>query len=144
MAKNVPNLMKTTNAKKKWKKRKNSQSEDYYLRSRKALRTSLVAQGLRIRLPIQGTWGRSLVREDLTCRRATKPMCHNYWSLRATTTEAHVPQQLKPACLEPVLRNKKSHHNEKATHRSKEWPLLAATGESPHAATKTQHSQKQN
>ena len=26
-------------------------------------------------------------------------------SLSATTTEAHVPQLLKPACLEPVLRN---------------------------------------
>ena len=25
-----------------------------------------------------GTWVRALVREDPTCRRATKPMCHNY------------------------------------------------------------------
>ena len=34
-----------------------------------------------------------------------------------------MPQLLKPACLEPVLHNKRSHHNEK--------PLLAATRESP-------------
>ncbi|KAJ8790246.1 hypothetical protein J1605_021323 [Eschrichtius robustus] len=27
---------------------------------------------------------------------------------------------LKPACLEPVLRNKRSHHNEKPMHRNKE------------------------
>ena len=27
-------------------------------------------------------------------------------------------------------------------HRDEEWPLLAATGESPRAETKTQHSQK--
>ena len=40
--------------------------------------TSLVAQWLRICLPMQGTRVRALVREDLTCRGATKPVCHNY------------------------------------------------------------------
>ncbi|KAJ8776418.1 hypothetical protein J1605_015533 [Eschrichtius robustus] len=39
--------------------------------------TSLVVQWLRIRLPMQGTRVRSLVREDPTCRGATKPVCHN-------------------------------------------------------------------
>ena len=39
---------------------------------------SLVAQWLRIRLPMQGTRVRALVREDPTCRGATKPMSHNY------------------------------------------------------------------
>ena len=39
---------------------------------------SLVVQRLRIRLPMQGIRVRSLVREDPTCRRATKPVCHNY------------------------------------------------------------------
>ena len=39
---------------------------------------SLVAQWLRIHLPMQGTQVRSLVREDPTCRGATKPMRHNY------------------------------------------------------------------
>ena len=42
------------------------------------MRTSLVVQWLRIRLPMQGTRVRALVWEDPTCRRATKPMCHNY------------------------------------------------------------------
>ncbi|KAJ8782860.1 hypothetical protein J1605_009468 [Eschrichtius robustus] len=41
-------------------------------------RTSLVAQWLRIRLPMQGTRVRALVWEDPTCRGATKPVCHNY------------------------------------------------------------------
>ena len=41
-------------------------------------RVSLVAQGLRIHLPMQGTQIRTLVWEDTTCRGATKPMCHNY------------------------------------------------------------------
>ena len=40
--------------------------------------TSLVVQWLRILLPIQGTQVRALVQEDPTCRRATKPVCHNY------------------------------------------------------------------
>ena len=41
-------------------------------------RASLVAQWLRIRLPMQGTRVRALVREDPTCCRATKPVSHNY------------------------------------------------------------------
>ena len=40
--------------------------------------TSLVVQGLRIPLPMQGTQVQALVREDPTCRRATKPVRHNY------------------------------------------------------------------
>ena len=39
---------------------------------------SLVAQWLRIRLPMQGTQVRALVWEDPTCRGATKPVRHNY------------------------------------------------------------------
>ena len=39
---------------------------------------SLVAQWLRIRLPMQETRVRALAREDPTCRGATKPMHHNY------------------------------------------------------------------
>ena len=38
---------------------------------------SLVAQWLRIRLPMQGTRVPALVREDPACRRATKPVRHN-------------------------------------------------------------------
>ena len=41
-------------------------------------RVSLVAQWLRIRLPMQGTRVRALVQEDPTCRGATNPVCHNY------------------------------------------------------------------
>ena len=39
---------------------------------------SLVAQWLRIRLPMQGTRVQALVREDPTCHGATKPEHHNY------------------------------------------------------------------
>ena len=71
---------------------------------------------------MQGTWVQSLVQEDPTCRGATKPVYHNYW--------AHVPQLLKPACLEPVLHNKRSHHNEKSVHRS-ERVALARSNKDP-------------
>ena len=42
------------------------------------LGASLLAQWLRICLRRQGTRVRALVREDPTCRGATKPMRHNY------------------------------------------------------------------
>ena len=41
-------------------------------------RASLVAQWLRIRLPMQGTRVQALVWEDSPCRGANKPMSHNY------------------------------------------------------------------
>ena len=42
------------------------------------LGASLVAQWLRICLPMQGTRVRALVWEDPTCRGATRPVSHNY------------------------------------------------------------------
>ena len=39
---------------------------------------------------------------------ATKPMGHNYGACTL-----HL---LKPVCLQPILHNRKSHHNEKSTH----------------------------
>ena len=80
---------------------------------------SLVAQWLRICLPMQGTWVRALVWEDPTCRGAAGP-----------------------APLEPVLCNKRGRDSERPAHRDEEWPPLAATRESPRTETKTQHSHK--
>ena len=58
-----------------------------------------MAQWLRIHLPMQGTWVRTLVQEDLTCYGATKPMCHNYWAFALGPTShnywAHAPQLLR-------------------------------------------------
>ena len=45
---------------------------------KKNSRASLVAQWLRICLPMQGTRVRALVWEDPTCRGATRPVSHNY------------------------------------------------------------------
>ena len=85
---------------------------------------SLVAQWLRIRLPMQGTWVRALVREDPTCHGAAGPVRHNYWACTLEPVShnywAHAPQLLKPVSLEPVLCNKRSHCNEKPVHRNEE------------------------
>ena len=52
-----------------------------------------MAQWLRICLPKQGTRVRALVREDPTCRRATKPRAPQLLSLRSRARE---PQLLSP------------------------------------------------
>ena len=49
-----------------------------YLCCKKQNWASLVAQWIRIRLLMQGTRVRALVREDPTCCGATKPVRHNY------------------------------------------------------------------
>ena len=72
---------------------------------------------MRIRLPMQGTRFRALVREDPTCRGATKPVRHNYLSLRSRARE---PQLLKPVHLEPVLRSNRSRYDEKDVHCKEE------------------------
>ena len=75
---------------------------------------------------MQGTWVWALVREDPTCRGATKPVSHNYWACALEPTRhnywARVPQLLKPARLEPVLRNKRSHRSEKPLHGNEAYP----------------------
>ena len=48
------------------------------IHTKKKKRTSLVAQWLRIHLPMQGIRVRSLVLEDPACRGVTKPVHHNY------------------------------------------------------------------
>ena len=83
-----------------------------------------MVQWLGIRQPMQGTQVQALVREDPTCRRATKPVHHNYWACALEPVShnywACVPQLLKPAHLDPVLRNKRSHRNEKPMHCKEE------------------------
>ena len=112
--------------------------------SLKKYRVSLAVQWLRILLPMRRTWIQSLVQEDSTHHRATKPcttttkprlyssgagttgtMCLNYgsprpWSLWSVTREAAV--------------TKSTHHNYRVAP-------LTATRESLCAVMKTQHRQ---
>ena len=95
--------------------------------------TSLVAQWLRIRLSMQGTRVRALVREDPTCSGATKPMHHNYWACAlelmshnywARAPRARAPQQEKPPQWEaraPQRRVALAHHSyRKPMHRNED------------------------
>ena len=65
-----------------WQKKKKSISVGidylYEIYNKKHCWASLVAQWLRICLLMQGTRVRALVREDTTCRGATRPVSHNY------------------------------------------------------------------
>ena len=73
---------------------------------------------------IAGTQIQSLIREDPTCLGATKPVLHNNWACALEPVShnywAHGPQLLKPACLESMLCNKRSHCNEKPEHCNEE------------------------
>ena len=107
---------------------------------------SLVVQWLGVCLPVQGTRVRALVREDPACCGAAGPVSHNYWACALEPAShnywACVLQLLKLVHLEPLLCNKRGHRNERPAHHDEGWPSLTATGESPRAAMKTQHSQK--
>ena len=88
--------------------------------------TSLIVQCLRIHLPRQGTWVRSLVQEDFICWGATKspytttiePYSRVYWlqlpNPCAKTTELMCRNYWRPCALEPVPWNR-SHRNENST-----------------------------
>ena len=70
---------------------------------------SLVAQWLRIHLPMQGTRVRALVQEDPTCCEATKPVRHNYWTCALEPMSHHwgrMPQQ-KYYEIKPITKLKR-------------------------------------
>ena len=60
------------------KKKKGTRLKIPYNQKHISKGTSLVAQWLRIRLPMQETRVQALAREDPTCRGAAKPVRHNY------------------------------------------------------------------
>ena len=82
------------------------------MNSRLKCKESLMVQWLRICLSMQETQVRSLVREDCTCLRATKPVL----CCQACT-------------LEPELYKKRSHCNGNPTQSAREQPPLNTTRE---------------
>ena len=50
--------------------------------------------------------------------------------------------QLLSLCVWSLCSTTRGCNSEKPAHRDEEWPLLAATRESPRTETKTQHSHK--
>ena len=82
---------------------------------------------------IQELQVRSLVQEDP--ERSHMPWSNRAHALKHRSHGIRVPvvQLLKPTCLEPALRTKRSHGSEKPVHRQEEKPQLTATNESPHS-----------
>ena len=76
---------------------------------------------------MHGTWVQSLLWEDPTCLRATKPVRHNY----------------QACALGTMQHNKKATTMRRLGTTAREWPLLATTRESPQAAVKAQCSKKE-
>ena len=70
--------------------------------------TSLVVQWIRIRLPMQGTRVQSLVREDTTCRRATKPARLQLLSLCPAAREATA---MRSPCIHDNYKTAPARHN---------------------------------
>ena len=87
----------------------------YVLDSLQKKRTAMVVQWLRICLPMQGTLVQSLVSEEFMCRRATESKHPNSWAC-ALELVSHSCWSL--LILEPVLHNKRSHHNGKPAHHN--------------------------
>ena len=99
-------------------------------------KTSLVVQWLRIHLPIQGTQIQSLVQEDSTCHRATKPVYHNY------SHELTCHSYLSPRAQSLCSTTREATVIRSPSTRTREEPLFTATRKSLHTATKTQCSHK--
>ena len=105
---------------------------------KKEFRASLMAQCLRIHLPMQRTWVWSLVREDPTCRGATKPVRH-YW---ACTLEPASHSYWSPRTWSPCSTTRKATSVRSPRTATKSSPNSQQLEKSPRAATKTQRSQK--
>ena len=75
---------------------------------------------------MQGTRVQSLVWEDSTCSKATKPVCHNYW---ASALRPVCCNSWSPRAPEPVLHSKRNHCKVKHEHCRGQQPLLTATRE---------------
>ena len=95
-----------------------------------------MVQWLRICLPMQETWVRSLGK--IPCATEKIPRAARQLSLRITTTKPALWSPRATAtesiCPEPVLHHKRSHRSKKPEHRYLRVALPAVTTESPRTA----------
>ena len=102
------------------------------------LGASLVVQWLRVHLALQRTLVPSLIQEEHTGLGTTKSGHHQILNLHS---RAHELQSLKPACLVLCSSTKEATKTRSPCTTTEQAPL-ASTRDSPHVATKTQHSKK--
>ena len=79
---------------------------------------SLVVEWIGIHLPMQRIPVRPLIQEDSTVSQSTEAPEPQLLSLCSPAGAQR--KLLRPTHLEPVLRNKRSHHTEKPLHRNEE------------------------
>ena len=89
-----------------------------FFKKKKKRMASLVAQGIRIRPPMQETLIRSLKQEDPTCQGATRSTRHSYWACAleagSQNYSTHRMHLVKSLCaLRPMLQNMRSPCKEK-------------------------------
>ena len=68
-----------------------------------------------------GSGGSRMLRSNWACAPQLLSLC----------SRAREPQLLRPARLDPVLRNGRGPCSENPEHRNEDWPPLATTGEKP-------------
>ena len=91
---------------------------------------------LRICLPMQRTWVRSLVWEDPTGHGATKPMCHNFW---ACTLQLRKPSGPLTTTRETPVHSNKDPGQPRSKRR---WGLIPSTARRPTSASQGGGPQK--
>ena len=92
---------------------------------------------VRICLPKQETQIGSLIWEDPTCRRATKPICHSYWDCalepQSRKTGPTCCSYWSPCVLQPVVRPEKPLQGEACTQQPESDPCSPQLDKSPHS-----------
>ena len=71
---------------------------------------------------MQKKWVQSVIWEDPTCHRATKPVCHNYWAC-ALEPGTHNYWALAPQILKPVYPRDHALQQEKSLQLEASAPL---------------------
>ena len=100
-----------------------------------------MVQWLRVSLPMQESWVRTLVREDSTHPRATKPVHHNYWT-SALEPGSHSYWRLHAPEL--VLQTREATTVRSPSTSNKRIPSTFRNNRKSQRSNKIQHSQKWN
>ena len=94
------------------------------------IQTCLVAQWIRICLPVHSTWVWCLVWEDPTFSGAAKPLCHRYWAQvlkpGATNTEPTRCSSWSPCAWSPYPQQEKPLQGEACALKPYSPPLKKA------------------